>query len=142
VSAAERRKRIALPALLSSNDLGDYATASSRLLWPAFALLIPTLAVALGKPMRRSSSWLGLTLGLILMVMFIRSTGFVAAGRSAHPGLVALGTVAVWLATVSSVAWGERKWGPGYVDHWLLKAIGRTKLGLRLRAGRCAPGSA
>jgi lipopolysaccharide export system permease protein len=125
---AERRKAMDLPALLTSSDPGDRATGWSRLLWPAFALMIPLLAAVLGKPLRRTSSSLGLMAGLILLVMFTRSTGFVATTGAAWPRLVALGIGVAWLATMGIAVWGERRWGAGYVDGWLLKAGGRLKV--------------
>lgn len=133
VDITERRKGMRLPALLSSDDSGDFALACSRLLWPAFTLMVPFLAAALGKPMRRSSSALGLMSGIVLLVMFTRSTGFVAATGSGHPGLVALAIAAIWTAVISIVVWGERRWGEGYIDRWLVKGTRRVGLG-RLRA--------
>jgi lipopolysaccharide export system permease protein len=132
VDITERRKGMRLPALLSSDDSGDFALACSRLLWPAFTLMVPFLAAALGKPMRRSSSALGLMSGIVLLVMFTRSTSFVAATGSGHPGLVALAIAAIWMAVVSVIVWGERRWGEGHIDQWLVKGTRRVGLG-RLR---------
>lgn len=126
--AAERRKMLTLPALLSSHDNGDKAAAWSRLLWAAFALVVPFIAAALGKPLRRSSTSLGLMLGVVLLVTFIRSTGFVAATASARPGIVALGTAVAWGAAVSAIVCGERRYGAGFIDQWLLKGVRKMKL--------------
>ena len=132
-----RRKGTALPALLSSQDPGDRAVAYSRLMWPAFALLIPFLATVLGKPQRRTSSSLGLMLGLVLLVVFTRSTGLVATTPSIHPAAVVAQVGAAWLVTVGLVLRGERQFGAGYVDGWLLRLLGRLKWNrLRLRFGR------
>ncbi len=136
VDAAERRKGTTLPALVSSSDAADRAAGWSRLLWPVFALMIPLLAVVLGKPQRRTSSSLGLMFGLVLLVMFTRSTGFAAGTSSARPALVTAGIGAAWLGIMAIVVWGERWWGAGYVDAWLLKASSRLKLGRLLRRMR------
>ena len=139
LDAAEQRKATALSALLASGDPADHAAAWSRLLWPVFALMIPLLAAVLGKPLRRTSSSLGLMVGLILLVMFTRTTSFVTGASAAWPLLAALGVTAAWLLTMGIVVWGERQWGAGSVDGWLLKAGKRLKLRQlfgRLHAGR------
>ena len=128
VDATERRKGIALPTLLASGDPGDRAAGWSRLLWPIFALMVPFLAMVLGKPVRRTSSSLGLMAGLVLLVLFTRSTGFAATTSSANPGTVAAGIAAAWLVATVALVRGERRWGDGYVDGWLLKATRRMKL--------------
>jgi lipopolysaccharide export LptBFGC system permease protein LptF len=128
LDAAKRRKAMSLPALLASGDAADRAMGWSRLLWPAFAMAIPALATVLGKPARRSSGSLGLMVGLILLVLFARSTGFVAAEVTASPTLVALGVAAAWLAATGFTVWGERRLGAGYVDGWLAKEGGRLKM--------------
>jgi len=130
MDAEKRRKAMGLPALLASNDAGDRAAGWSRLLWPAFMLLIPPIAIVLGKPVRRTSSSFGLMAGLILLVMFTRSTGFVAATSASSPPIIAIGVGAGWLAVTGTIVWGERRWGAGYIDEWLLK-LGRLLTGRR-----------
>jgi lipopolysaccharide export LptBFGC system permease protein LptF len=126
-SGDERRKRTILPRLLSSRDHVDSAAGWSRLLWPSFALLIPFLATVLGKPMRRSSSSLGAMLGVVLLVMFIRSAEFVAASGSSHPEVVAMLTCGGWAVVIWGFVLGERRWGAGYIDRALLNAVRRAK---------------
>lgn len=121
---ADLRKRMRLPELLASRDDADNAAGWARLLWPVFALMIPWLAVVLGKPQRRRNGALGLMLGLVLVVVFIRGAGAVTTAGSSHPALLALGMCAGWMAVVVGLLWGERRWGAGYVDRALLKAIG------------------
>jgi lipopolysaccharide export LptBFGC system permease protein LptF len=140
LDAAKRRKATPLPALLASSDAADRAVAWSRLLWPAFAMAIPSLATVLGKPARRSSGSLGLMVGLILLVLFARSTGFVAAQVTTSPIMVALGVGAAWLAAIGFTLWGERRLGAGYVDDWMTKGSGRLKMTRQF--GRRARGQA
>ena len=132
----ERRKRIALPALLASGDGVDRAVGWSRVMWPAFALLIPVFAVVLGKPARRSASTLGLMTGLILLVLFIRTAGLVATSHSEHPGWVAGAAMAGWLAIAGALTWGERRGGAGYVDTRLRKLLAPL---VRMRARPLKP---
>ena len=120
--AGERRKRTMLPALLGSSDATDRAVAWSRMMWAAFALLVPALAVVLGKPARRSASGLGLMAGLVLLVLFIRTAGLVATSAQ-HPGWFAAAAMAGWLAAAFALLWGERRAGPGYVDIALRKLL-------------------
>jgi lipopolysaccharide export LptBFGC system permease protein LptF len=119
----ENRKRMMLPELLASHSRADNAAGWARLLWPAFALMIPSLAAVLGKPRRRSNSALGLMLGSVLLVVFIRSAGLVAVTASAHPALLALATCAIWMALVGGLSLGERRLGAGYIDQALLQAF-------------------
>lgn len=140
VDATDRRKAMTLPDLLASHDTGDRAAGWSRLLWPAFALIVPLLAAVLGKPVRRTSSSLGLMFGLILLVMFTRSTGFAATTIATRPAMVAAGIGVVWLGVMGVILWGERRWGAGYIDGWLLRAGGRLRLGRLIRRLRRAAG--
>ena len=125
--AGERRKRMTLPALLASRDHADNAAGWARLLWPAFALLVPFLAAVLGKPMRRSKAALGIMLGLVVLVTFIHSTALVAATASPSPWVLALLASGAWAALIWGFVVGERRWGAGYIDRWLLNALPRPK---------------
>jgi lipopolysaccharide export LptBFGC system permease protein LptF len=121
--SSDRRKGMTLPELLASRDNADAAAGWARLLWPAFTLLVPLLALVLGKPMRRSNAALGVMLGLVLLVMFVRSTGLVAATASSHPAIVAFAAFGAWVAVVWGFVRGERRWGAGFVDRLLLDAV-------------------
>ena len=116
LSNAAQRKGVALAALFDSGTTADMAVACSRLLWPAFALLIPFLAVVLGKPARRTTSASGLLIGLILLVLFIRTADFVGTSQTVHPlilaGIVGLG----WFGTAVLLTYGEHKSGAGFID--------------------------
>jgi lipopolysaccharide export system permease protein len=124
-SVIDRRKSTTLAALLSSDTAADRAAAWSRLLWPAFALLVPFLSIVLGKPPRRTSSSFGLMIGLVLLVLFIRTAGMIDATRAACPGLLATTVAVAWAATAWLLARGERHWGAGYVDASLRRLVRR-----------------
>ncbi len=68
-SAPSDRSRT-LDALWHSDKPADRAAAYARLLWVALVLLAPALAFAVGRPPVRSTSPVGLILGLGLLVAF------------------------------------------------------------------------
>lgn len=121
----EQRNESSLPVLLLSANRADRAMAWSRLLWPAFALVLPMLAWILSKPGHGNDGWMGLLAGVVLVVLFIRCTDFVAATTVASPPVVAITMVCVWGGVIGLLAWGERCYGVGYVDAWL-RALTRT----------------
>lgn len=128
---AQRLNGTALPALLISHDAPDRAEAYSRLLWPIFALLVPVAGFVLGKSSRRAGSSLGLMAGLILVVLFVRTAGFVASTRMESPGYLASIVAAGWAATAGLLVYGERRWGAGYVDSWLRRVAAKRRIGKR-----------
>ena len=119
----ERRKRASLAALLASGDSLDRAVGWSRVMWPAFVLFVPALALILGKPARRSAGTLGLMAGLVLLVLFIRTAGLVASSHGTYPGWLAAASLAGWLGVTGALVWGERQRGAGYVDTALRKLL-------------------
>ncbi len=122
-SPTDKRKLESLPSLFGSGKPADSAAAWSRLLWPVFALLIPMLAVVLGKPARRTSNTIGLMSGLVLLVLFIRTAGLVETTRLVHPAVLAIAVAVGWAAVVALLVRGERHWGAGYVDAALRRVV-------------------
>ncbi|HSQ95039.1 MAG TPA: hypothetical protein VLM18_02905, partial [Croceibacterium sp.] len=107
-SPPDKRTLESLPSLFGSGKPADSAAAWSRLLWPVFALLIPMLAVVLGKPARRASYTSGLMSGLVLLVLFIRTSGLVETTRLVHPAVLAIAISLGWAAAGSLLVRGER----------------------------------
>ncbi|MGZ3233870.1 MAG: LptF/LptG family permease [Croceibacterium sp.] len=122
-SPPDERKLESLPSLLGSGKPADSAAGWSRLLWPVFALLIPMLAVVLGKPAQRTSHTTGLMSGLVLLVLFIRTAGMVETTRLVHPAVLAIAVALGWAAVVALLVRGERHWGAGYVDVALRRIV-------------------
>lgn len=123
---SELRKGMSVPQLLASRDGADRAAAWSRLLWPMFALMVPMVALVLGKPARRTDSSLGLMAGLVSLVLFIRTAGLVATAGAVHPVGLAIGVTLAWAAITALLVRGERRHGAGYVDGWLRDARARV----------------
>ena len=121
----DRRKSMTLDTLLRSDRAADRAVAWARLLWPAFALMIPVLALVLGRPARRSRSSLGLMLGLVLLVLFIRTANIVATSPTDRPGMLAAVVGLGWAGFVGLLLRGQRARGAGYVDAWFRRLLGR-----------------
>ncbi len=123
---SELRKGMSVPQLLASRDGADRAAAWSRLLWPIFALMVPMLALVLGKPARRTDSSLGLMTGVVSLVLFIRTAGLIATAGAAHPVGLAIGVTLAWSAITALLVIGERRHGAGYIDAWLRNAVARV----------------
>lgn len=117
--AQEQRNESSLPRLLASPRAGDRAMAWSRLLWPAFGLLVPFLAFVLGNPGRGARGWVGLSTGVLMIVLFIRTAELVASTTVLHPFVIAAVVAIGWAASTWLIVRGEQHWGAGYVDSFL-----------------------
>lgn len=134
------RKGMSLAKLLASRDRADRAAAWSRISWPIFALLVPIVALVLGKPARRTAGSVGLMAGLVILLLFIRSAGLVATAGAAYPAVLALGVMLAWSATTALLVYGDRRCGAGYVDAWL-RSPGTRVVRRRSRGGEEFAGS-
>lgn len=105
-----------LDALWQSDIPADRAAAYARLLWVGLALLTPALAFAVGRPPVRSTSPLGLILGLCLLVAFLKSMSLTEAADSLVPPSGAIALLAAWIGIVASLVEWQRQCGNGALD--------------------------
>lgn len=105
-----------LDALWRSDDPADRAAAYARLLWVPLVLLAPALAFAVGRPPVRSTSPIGLILGLCLLVAFLKSMSLAQTADRLSPPSGALALLAAWTGIVGSLVEWQRRCGSGALD--------------------------
>ena len=108
-----------LDQLLSSTRRRDRSVAFGRMLWPLLALLAPILSFVLGKPPKRGRSGIGVFVGLVLLVTFIKAIALLNDGAPGNPGVLALGIVFGWCFVVSVLVALNKRLGHGFVDQWI-----------------------
>lgn len=114
-----------LDSLLTSSADRERAAAYGRLLWPLMALLAPALAMVLGRPPARSSSALGVFLGLVVLVTFIKTISFVTESGVGWPGLLAIAVAASWITLVVALARWNGTSGKGSFDRLAMRLFSR-----------------
>ena len=107
------------------------------MLWPLLALLAPILSFVLGKPPKRGRSGIGLFVGLVLLVTFIKAIALLSDGDPAYPGILALGIVFGWCFVVYVLLAMNQRLGHGFVDRWIghLALMARSNRGTEAQAG-------
>lgn len=93
-----------LDTLLKSGDPVGLRIALARLLWVILTLLAPVMAVSLGRPPMRSTSALGIFLGLCIIVALIKTIDWYAGLASGHPVPQAALLAALWTAVACFLA--------------------------------------
>ncbi|WP_305098330.1 LptF/LptG family permease [Croceibacterium aestuarii] len=118
-------KKVSLSSLLEQGTPEARAAAYGRILWALLALLTPWLGLSLGRPPRRSVSALSLFLGLVLIVLCIKSISMVDRATGLSPELAGLGLAAAWGALVTGIAEWNRRAGAGAFDEFFLRLMRR-----------------
>lgn len=140
-SAADRNDRLRLAELLplvraeaGTHGVAEPATAAllARLQSAAFCLMLPWFGFAFGVPPKRQAGGAALLLGVILIVINLRSTAFVERNLSTIPILSALAHQALWAAITVAVFKGSRHFGPGWIDEALARGAQRLVALLRI----------
>jgi len=131
---ASRYKTWTLPELARSGDRAAIAAVAARCLWLLFVSLMPMIAFVLGQPPRRTSHAYGLILGFPLLVLAIRSAGFVDGNTMRHPVLAALAIGGIWCLAIYLLLIAHRRFGPGFVDTWIDARLKSLSLGRRRRS--------
>jgi lipopolysaccharide export system permease protein len=93
-------RTVAMSALIGSGDTSRLRAASARLLWVELALLVPLLAMTLGRPPIRSTSALGIFVGMCGLVLLIKSIDWYSGLTGTHPVVEALALGAGWIVVV------------------------------------------
>ena len=116
-----------LDELFSSTHRRDLAVAYGRMLWPILVVLAPFLAFALGRPPKRGRSGIGIFVGLVLLVTFIKVIALLTDGNPAYPGTLALGIAFGWCIVVSVLLALNRRFGHGFADQWMVKLMPKVR---------------
>lgn len=116
MASRPRNRSRTLDALWHSDNAADRAAAYARLLWVALVLLTPALAFAVGRPPMRSTSPIGLILGLCLLVVFLKSMSLAESADWLSPPSGAIAVLAAWIGIVGSLVEWQRRSGTGALD--------------------------
>ena len=98
------------------------AAASARMASAAFCLILPLFALALGPPPRRSRSIIGIAIGLLLVILFIRMSAYVEDLFAAHAVVAFAGLLAVWSGLAVALLRLTDRHGHGAIDAACLRA--------------------
>lgn len=109
-------RRADIQSLWADGTMPARSAFYGRCLWAALALLLPPLALILGKPARRQSGGGGILVGLIALVVGLKMIDPLLDGNLDAPELRAAGTLASWGLFVSGLIQAEKVFGHGYVD--------------------------
>jgi lipopolysaccharide export LptBFGC system permease protein LptF len=93
--------------------------------WPAFLL---------GLPARRQPSGAGIGLCILLIVLIVRTTAWIADGGAAAPLWAFLAVILGWSALFGALIAADRRYGNGFVDALAGRAVRRLRR-LRPRVG-------
>lgn len=134
--AVERMDRLGSAALLAAmagetgKDRPVSAAMAGRIESAFFCMLLPILAMALAAPPKRRAGGAGIFLGILLIVLHIKSAAAVEAA-SEFPVLGATLHALLWIGIAALLARGALRNGAGYVDTWLAAQMARLSAFLR-----------
>jgi lipopolysaccharide export system permease protein len=135
--AVERMDRLGSAALLAAmggetgRERPVSAAMAGRIESAFFCLLLPIFAMALAAPPKRRAGAAGLFLGLLLIVLHIKSAAAVEAA-SEFPILGAALHALLWIGVAVLLAQGRVRHGAGYVDAWLAARVARLSASFRI----------
>jgi len=115
---ADLLSRADIGRLLAAGTAHSRSAVYGRCLWASLALLIPLMALVLGKPARRQSGAVGILVGMILLVLGLKMTTPLIDGSARDPELLAAGILITWSLFVCGLIWAEKVLGQGFVDRW------------------------
>lgn len=114
---------------LEIGQLWEIGTASSRsavygrCLWAALILILPSLALILGRPPRRQSGAVGILVGVVSLVAGLKMLTPLMDGHSSQPELLATGILVTWGLFAFGLTRAETLFGRGFVDLWASRAV-------------------
>lgn len=122
-----------LDRLFASPAALDRAAGYGRLLWVLLALLVPVIAFALARPPMRSTSALGLMLGLVILVGLLKSIALVETAIWITPAIDALLLAGFWIVCVWALVVLQFRSGFGVIDHALIHSLRTAQTSLLQR---------
>ena len=125
VHASDRLRLVPLDELISSTNRLEQSAAYARLLWPLLVLLMPVLAFVFGKPPNRSSSAMGMLVGLALVVTCVKAIAAVSESHLPMPGALAAGVALSWVFIAAALLKLDRQHGRGFLERGIADLVGR-----------------
>ncbi len=119
-------RQVSLDKLLQANNPSARRAGLARLLWFELALLVPILSLVFGSPPLRQSGGVGLLVGLILLVVAIKTIDTSAGGEFGAPWVTVSLVGLSWVVAAVTLLALHFRTGPGLVDRWL--SIGLANL--------------
>lgn len=123
--------RLVLSALWERATQSGSATASraaraglgNRMATAAFAVLIPLFGFSLGIPPKRSTSAIGLGLGILVIVGFVQAMGAIEDAARPFAPLLQLFILSAFVLASLAMVRSHLIRGPGAVEAWLIARI-------------------
>jgi lipopolysaccharide export system permease protein len=116
-------KQASIGSLWANGTTSSRSAVYGRCLWAALALLMPLLALILGKPPRRQSGAVGILVGMTSLVLGLKMITPLIDGHSSEPELLATGILVAWVLFVSGLIRAEKVFGHGFVDLWASQVL-------------------
>jgi len=91
------------------------AVLAERVASALFCLGLPLLAYGVSIPPKKSTSSIGLALGLVAIIAFVRGSASITQGFANHALSLQAAALALWCVVASVAAWLEIHHGPGAV---------------------------
>ncbi len=117
-----------LDTLLKTDTAQSRSAAYARLLWVLLVPVSAAMAFVLGKPPKRSTSAMGLFLGIIALITCLKMLSPLDTGVGSNPSAFAFAIAAVWLALAVWLLRAEDRLGRGFVDGWLERIFLRLRM--------------
>jgi lipopolysaccharide export system permease protein len=115
---------------------GAWAAMVMRVHSALFCLLLPWLALVLGKPPRRAEGAAGIGVGLVLVVLQLKSAAMIEDRFAHHIVIAEMIHLALWVALAVALTRLEDRYGEGFIDSLASRGMTRLK---RLRPRLALP---
>lgn len=122
-TSAQPLKRIEIGRLWEIGTASSRSAVYGRCLWAALILILPSLALVLGRPPRRQSGAVGILAGVVSLVAGLKMLAPLMDGHSTQPELLAAGILMIWGLFVSGLTRAETVFGRGFVDLWASRVV-------------------
>ena len=99
------------------------ASFASRCGYAAMAIMMPVFGLALGAMPPRSRSGYGIGFGILLIVAYVRASGFVETQFAGAPVAAFVALLAVFSILAIALWEAERRFGPGFAEGWLERRL-------------------
>lgn len=118
---ATRVEQLDILTVWAGGTRAGRAAVYGRCLTAFVTLLLPLLAIVLGKPPRLSSGGSGLIIGLILLTGALKLIAPLTAGKASSPEASALVSLLICASLPFALLRCEQTFGEGFVDRWALR---------------------